>query len=58
MKKTKVNGGHKNIGDEKREKDDKRSAYLTRTLDSSHLFEHSSQPFSLLILVAGLAFAP
>ena len=33
-------------------------AYLTRTLDSAHLFEHSPQPLSLLLLVPRLAFAP
>ena len=33
-------------------------AYLTRTLDSAHLFEHSPQPVSLLLLVPRLAFAP
>ena len=41
----------------KRQKE-RKSAYLTRTLDSSHLFENSTQPFSLLMLVARLAFAP
>lgn len=44
--------------EEKGTREEKENAYLTRTLDSSHLFEHSAQPFSLLVLVARLAFAP
>lgn len=46
--------------DSKRGKDQgkRRSAYLTGTLDSSHLFEHSAQSFPLLVLVARLAFTP
>lgn len=43
---------------EKGTQEERRGTYFTRTLDSSHLFEHSAQPFSLLMLVPRLAFAP
>lgn len=42
----------------KKDKRERRSAYLIGTLDSSHLFEHSTQPFSLFMLIACLAFTP
>lgn len=37
---------------------DSGTAYLGRTLDSSHLFKNQAQPFSLVVNVARLAFAP